>query len=61
MPSSAFAYARSASLTVLAAAALTLPLGAQATTFTSTFYGSGSVFDKGQDTFNTIINGVGLT
>jgi hypothetical protein len=61
MPSIAFAHARSASLTVLAAAALSWSLGAQATAVTSTFYGSGSWLDTSYDTFTTTVNGIGLS
>lgn len=54
---------RAVCLPLAAAAALAQPLGAQATTATASFYGSGfgSLFDKAYDTFTTTINGVGLT
>jgi hypothetical protein len=53
---------RALCLPLATAAALGLPLAAQATA-TSTFYGSGfgSLFDKTYDSFSTTVNGIGLT
>jgi hypothetical protein len=59
----ALASIRAFCLPLAGAVALALPLSAQATTASSTFYGAGfgSLFDKAYDTFCTTINGVGLS